>query len=143
MNAREFDSEKFARFHPGGHLGKRLIGKVRDFMVIAEVVDCDESFKNVLLKISESQIGVICVSRLNQVIGVITDGDIRRYLSSHEITEVLSCKASDLASLNPRNLTDEARCIDADALMAAASINSLLVFDSTGKPHFYQNLNRR
>ena len=144
MEAREFRPENFARFHPGGSLGKKLLGKVSDYYINASSVQCGADFKTILGCMASSSGGIICVVDDNSdLLGVITDGDIRRKLSSGELEQLLQLKAKDIMSKNPKLVSKETRCSDADSLMAELGINSLLVKGDNKSLYIYQNLNRK
>lgn len=144
MEAREFKPENFARFHPGGSLGRKLLGKVSDYYIHASSVHCDADFKTILVCMASSSGGIICVIDDNSdLFGVITDGDIRRKLSSGELEQLLKLKAKDIMSTNPKLVSKDTRCSDADSLMAELGINSLLVKGDNKNLYIYQNLNRK
>lgn len=142
MKARDFQPENFARFHPGGSLGKRLLGRVNDYMKPAVTIESSAEFKTVLSKLTESVGGIICVLEGSKLAGVITDGDIRRKLSNNDVAEVVRLTARDLMSSNPRTVSSDTRCSDADNLMVQKGVNSLLVIDNADNLFIYQNLNR-
>lgn len=144
MEAREFKPENFARFHPGGSLGRKLLGKVSDYYIGASSVHHDADFKTILGCMASSNGGIICVIDDNSnLFGVITDGDIRRKLSSGELEQLLQLKAKDIMSINPKLVSKDTRCSDADSLMAELGINSLLVKGDNKNLYIYQNLNRK
>jgi len=142
MRARQFKPENFARFHPGGSLGRKLLGRVRDFMQPAIEIDKGAGFKSVLSAITRSREGIVCVIENLKVVGVITDGDVRRALSELEIENVLKLSASEIMSKHPKVIFGETNCGDADNLMVFEGVNSLIVADDSGKSYIYQNLNR-
>jgi arabinose-5-phosphate isomerase len=142
MHARNFMPENFARFHPGGALGKRLLGRVSNFMKPAVVIDISASFKEIIQAISNSGCGIICVMDNDRLAGVITDGDIRRCLSDSNLEKIIKLNAVDIYSDKPKIIGQDARCIDADEIMRCSGVNSLLVIASDGMPFVYQNLNR-
>lgn len=143
MKARDFRAENFARFHPGGALGRKLLGRVRDFMREAVCVAPDQEFKSVLICMSQSVGGIICVVENGKLQGVITDGDIRRSLSKNDVQDVVMYCARDIMTTTPKKVSPDTRCSDADSLMNSVGINSLLVEDASGSLFVYQNLNRR
>lgn len=143
MKARDFRAENFARFHPGGSLGRKLLGRVRDFMREIVSVTPEQDFKSVLTAMSQSAGGIICVVKNGVLQGVITDGDIRRSLSRNDIQDVVRYAACDIMTTRPRKVTPDTRCSDADALMNEAGINGLLVEGDAGRFFVYHNLNRK
>ncbi|MDP5129454.1 MAG: KpsF/GutQ family sugar-phosphate isomerase [Paraglaciecola sp.] len=142
MKARDFQPENFARFHPGGSLGRKLLGRVQDYMKPAMTIQDNEDFKAVLSKMAESTGGIICVLAQNKLAGVITDGDIRRKLSNFDVLDVVKLSAAEIMSKNPRVISNDTRCVDADNLMTQYGVNSLLVTDGSSSFYIYQNLNR-
>jgi arabinose-5-phosphate isomerase len=142
MKARNFQPENFARFHPGGALGRRMLGRVSDYMKPAVMVDSSSDFETVLTKLAESLGGIICVLDKGKLTGVITDGDIRRKLSKHDVAQVVKLSAKDIMTVEPKTVSCDTRCIDADSLMVQNGVNSLLVLDHIGGLFVYQNLNR-
>lgn len=142
MKARDFRPEHFARFHPGGQLGRRLLGRVGDFMVPAVAVSVDADFKTVLSKMAESSGGIICVMRENKLVGAVTDGDIRRKLNEYCLERIVASTANDFMTMDPKVVSVDTRCSDADSLMSSLGINSLLVVNELGDYFVYQTLNR-
>lgn len=129
LELRDFTKDDFAKYHPGGALGKRLFLKVRDVLVHNEIpkVDPDASVKKVIIEISEKRKGATAVTVNNKIIGIITDGDLRRMLSE---TENLSQqKAENIMTKNPVSITIDAMAIDAMELMETHEISQLLVTD--------------
>jgi len=129
LELRGFTKDDFAKYHPGGALGKKLFLKVRDLLALNEVpaVRPDASIKNVIVEISEKRKGVTAVTVADKIVGIITDGDLRRMLS---VTEDLSkLRAEDIMSKNPRSITIDAMAIEAMELMDTHKISQLLVED--------------
>jgi len=129
LELRGFTKDDFAKYHPGGALGKKLFLKVRDILALNEVpaVRPDASIKNVIVEISEKRKGVTAVTVADKIVGIITDGDLRRMLS---VTEDLSkLRAEDIMSKNPRSITIDAMAIEAMKLMDTHEISQLLVED--------------
>ena len=129
LELRGFTKDDFAKYHPGGALGKKLFLKVRDILTLNEVpaVGPEASIKNVIVEISEKRKGVTAVTLTNKIVGIITDGDLRRMLS---VTEDLSkLRAEDIMSKNPRSITIDAMAIEAMELMDTHKISQLLVED--------------
>jgi arabinose-5-phosphate isomerase len=85
METRSFREEDFARFHPGGSLGRKLLVKVKDQMRVDNLpfIDTSASFTDVLLRMSEGRLGMVVVGDMQYVRGIITDGDLRRALLRH------------------------------------------------------------
>lgn len=143
MKVRSFSSEQFARVHPGGTLGHKLLGRVCDFMSETACVSPDLSFKSVLTSMSQSVGGVACVVENGKILGLITDGDIRRKLATTDVLDVVGCCARDFMNPNPKKVPPTTRCTDADSLMSSLGINCLLVEGESGRIFVYHNLNRK
>lgn len=129
LELRGFTKDDFAKYHPGGALGKKLFLRVSDIIIHNEVpsVNPDASLKNVIIEISEKRKGVTAVTKANKIVGIITDGDLRRMLSETEDLSLL--KAKDIMSKNPISITLDAMAIDAMELMETHKISQLLVED--------------
>lgn len=141
MKARGFRAENFARFHPGGNLGRKLLGGVKDFMTEAVSVSPGAGFEEILSGLSASVGGVISVVSDGSLVGVVTDGDVRRNLL-RKGGGVLNFVAKDLMTKDPKVISRDASCSDADALMQSQGVNSLIVSDGC-KVFVYQNINRK
>ncbi len=129
LELRGFTAGDFARIHPGGTLGKRLYLRVADLFVQNQVprVDVHESMENVILEISSKRLGATAVLDNNKLIGVITDGDLRRMLEKH--TDFHALTASDIMTRNPKTIQKEQLAVDALALMKENNITQLPVLD--------------
>jgi arabinose-5-phosphate isomerase len=129
LELRGFTKDDFAKYHPGGALGKKLFLKVSDILVHNEIpnVNPDASIKKVIIEISEKRKGVTAVTTDTKIVGIITDGDLRRMLSETEDLSLL--KAEDIMSKNPISITINAMAIDAMELMDTHRISQLLVED--------------
>lgn len=129
MQARGFQPEHFARFHPGGSLGRRLLNKVEDEMVTTALpfVAADAGILRVIESISSGKLGLAIVHDGTQL-GVITDGDIRRAIEKYG-DNVFSTEARQLMTLNPETISIGSRVEDALLLMERESITSLLVIE--------------
>ena len=129
LELRDFTKDDFAKYHPGGALGKRLFLKVRDVLVQNETpkVDPDASVKKVIIEISKKRKGATAVTVNNKIVGIITDGDLRRMLSETE--DLSQLKAENIMSKNPVSITIDAMAIDAMELMETHKISQLLVTD--------------
>ncbi|MDP6189276.1 MAG: KpsF/GutQ family sugar-phosphate isomerase [Gammaproteobacteria bacterium] len=127
MQARGFAPEEFARFHPGGNLGRRLLRRVADEMQTSNlpVTEPHEDVLSLIHRMSQGGLGLVVVKG-EQGMGVITDGDVRRALEQYG-EQVFSRCAQDLMSLNPTCVPTDTRVEDALALMEQRQINRLLV----------------
>ena len=128
MEKRGFSSSDFAKFHPGGALGKKLYLRVNDLSVHNEQpkVVAGTLLKDVIIEISKKRLGVTAVvNETNELLGVITDGDLRRMLE--KTTAIDSIKASEIMSPHPKTIEGDALAIDAMELMRNHNISQLLV----------------
>ncbi len=132
LDLRGFSKEDFAKFHPGGSLGKRLYLRVNDISSVnmKPRVSPEDNLKTVIVEISEKMLGITAVVENNKIIGVITDGDIRRMLNKYDIINDL--KARDIMSANPKAIKSSAMAVDALELMELNEISQLLV-ESNGE----------
>ncbi len=133
MKMRDFKDINFARFHPGGSLGKRLLQNVNNVMKKDSLpLACpNESIKKVINIISSGKCGLAVVVNDNSVIGVISDGDIRRAMESNE-TNFFKLKASDIMTREPHTILETTKLKIAGDLMFAKKINSLIVKNEDG-----------
>lgn len=127
MEMRKFKSEDFAKYHPGGALGKRLLLRVKDMLDSTRKpeVSPHADIRTSIFEISEKRLGVTAVVENNQVLGIITDGDIRRMLSKNET--ITGIKAIDIMSKNPKTIGPEDMVVEALNIMEDFSITQLLV----------------
>ncbi len=133
LSLRGFTSADFAKFHPGGALGKQLYLRVRDLYPshARPVVASDATLQEVILEISSKRLGMAAVlDNAGALVGVVTDGDLRRMLQKE--TDLLSVRARDIMTPNPKTIAPEALAVDALALMRQHSITQLLVADASG-----------
>src|SRR5690606_28337747 len=130
LDLRGFSSKDFAKYHPGGALGKKLYLRVSDITSgnMKPSVSPDTSIKDVIIEISENMLGATAVIDENEshkkIVGIITDGDLRRMLSKTENFSKL--KARDIMSLSPKTIDDDAMAIEAKEIMEAHDISQLL-----------------
>lgn len=130
MNMRDFGPEDFAKYHPGGSLGKKLLLRVKDLLDDAKKpsVSTTTNIKTVIFEISEKRLGVTAVIENDKVVGIITDGDIRRMLSNNDsITGII---AQDIMSKNPKMINPNDMVIDALNIMEDFSITQLIVAEN-------------
>ncbi len=129
LECRGFTVDDFARFHPGGTLGKKLYLKVSDLYVNNELpkVDVDADIKSTLMEISSKRLGTSAVIEKGKLVGIITDGDIRRMLEKN--IPIDQFKASDIMTHNPRTLDKNTLVVDALSVMRKNNITQILVVD--------------
>jgi arabinose-5-phosphate isomerase len=127
LDLRGFSSKDFAKYHPGGALGKKLYLRVSDLSSVNEKpkVSKSTSVKDIIIEISEKMLGVTAVVENNKVIGIITDGDLRRMLSKTDNFSTYTAK--DIMSANPKCIDNDAMAVDAMELMETHGISQLLV----------------
>ena len=127
METRSFREEDFARFHPGGSLGRKLLVKVKDQMRVDNLpfIDTSASFTDVLLRMSEGRLGMVVVGDLQYVQGIITDGDLRRALLRHPDTATLT--VTDMMTANPVIIDGDEYVNKAEQLMMERKITTVLV----------------
>ncbi len=130
MELRNFKSDDFAKYHPGGALGKKLLLRVGDMLDQSHKpsVEPDSSIKKVIFEISEKRMGVTAVVENNHVIGIITDGDIRRMLNQNETFSHLTAK--DIMTKNPKTIQLATMVADALNIIEDFSITQLVVLDN-------------
>ena len=130
MELRNFKSDDFAKYHPGGALGKKLLLRVGDMLDQSHKpsVTPDSSIKKVIFEISEKRMGVTAVVENNQVIGIITDGDIRRMLNQNDTFSHLTAK--DIMTKNPKTIQLATMVADALNIIEDFSITQLVVLDN-------------
>jgi arabinose-5-phosphate isomerase len=132
LKARGFTSEDFARYHPGGALGKKLYLKVDDLYINnpKPAVNTEEAIKNVILEISSKRLGATAVvDDKNALLGIITDGDLRRMLEN-KLNIINELKAKDIMTSNPKTIEKGILAIDAFEMMKSANLNQLVVVDN-------------
>lgn len=133
MRVRHFKSEDFAQFHPGGSLGKRLLTKVKDAMVSKNlpIVSKETKVSEAIIEISNTKQGLVAVICENKILGVVTDGDVRRAMQNNE-EKFFSLAVEEIMSTSPKTILDDARLTDAEKLMRQYNIHSLLVVNASG-----------
>ena len=132
MELRGFGSEEFARFHPGGTLGKKLYLRVQDVYIHNEKprVSVDTSLREVIIEITSKRLGATAVTDgEGRLIGVITDGDLRRMLEKKGMTE--GTTAGDIMTTRPKTIEAEALAVEALDLMRTHDITRLVVTNGT------------
>tara|TARA_R110002095_G_scaffold26482_5_gene26772 strand:- start:1475 stop:2392 length:918 start_codon:yes stop_codon:yes gene_type:complete len=132
LELRGFSSNDFAKYHPGGALGKKLYLRVQDISSVNEKpkVLPNTIIKDVIIEITEKMLGVTAVVENDKIIGIITDGDLRRMLS--KVDNFSGLTAKDIMSANPKRIEAEAMAIDALEVMETNEISQLLV-EENGK----------
>ena len=127
LKLKGFSSNDFAKFHPAGMLGKKLTLKVKDIYSknSKPTVELDDGFDKIILEISSKRLGATVVVDKNSIKGIITDGDIRRFLENR--VNIYNCIASDLMSKNPKLIDENQLAFFALSLMRENNITQLIV----------------
>jgi arabinose-5-phosphate isomerase len=127
LELRGFSSTDFAKYHPGGALGKKLYLRVNDISSVNQKpkVELNTSIKNVIIEITEKMLGVTAVVENNKITGIITDGDLRRMLT--KVDDFSKLTAKDIMSSNPKRINAQEMAIDALEIMEQYEISQLLV----------------
>jgi arabinose-5-phosphate isomerase len=134
MNKRHFMPNDFARFHPGGSLGRRLLTRLKDVMSSRLTQMAPESsLKDVIVGMTQDQHGIALVMDKGSLMGVITDGDLRRAMLRQDF-DLNTFKAKDIMSHNPITASQHSMLNDAEDLMRERQIKQLLVVDDTNTP---------
>lgn len=129
LKQRGFTSKDFAKYHPGGALGKKLYLRVEDISSQNEkpVVNSNQTLKEVIVEISSKRLGVAAVVDNNKLIGIVTDGDLRRMLGKD--LDINQLMVKDIMSTSPKTIQQNSLAIEALHYMEDKSISQLLVVD--------------
>jgi arabinose-5-phosphate isomerase len=128
MNLKGFTAKDFARYHPGGNLGKRMYLRVQDLIKLNEVpkVNINSTVRQIIVEISGKRLGATAVlDEQENIVGIITDGDIRRMLQLHNDVDPLSAK--DIYSPKPKSIEETELAVQALELMREHDITQLIV----------------
>jgi len=131
MELKGFNSEDFAKFHPGGMLGKKLYLRVNDLSSQNEkpAVFADATLKEVIMEMTKKRLGTaVVISKENTVLGIITDGDLRRMLESTNDFNILTAK--DIMSKNPKRIAADALATEALDVLRSNNISQLVVIEN-------------
>ncbi|MEI6681435.1 MAG: KpsF/GutQ family sugar-phosphate isomerase [Bacteroidota bacterium] len=130
LEARGFTSRDFARLHPGGAIGKQLYLKVSDIYPNNEApgVQFDDDIKKIIYEISSKRLGATAVLKGNTLLGIITDGDLRRMLENN--SDISKVTADGIMTKNPRTISPDTLLVNALSLMRQNNITQLLVVDN-------------
>ena len=139
LDCRDFSSKDFAKYHPGGALGKKLYLKVGDISTQNQKpqVKPDDSIKSVILEISSKRLGATAVIDNDTLVGVITDGDLRRMLEKSD--SIANLKASDIMNKTPKRIEADELAVNAMQLLEQFNITQLIVTEN-GKYHGFVHL---
>ena len=133
MKMRRFTVENFAVFHPGGSLGKKLLISVNNVMrrvtpKVARITPVSE----VVHAISAGMCGITAVIENDEIVGVVTDGDIRRHME-HVGKDFFTLNAEDIMSSSPITVFEDVRLLDAEEIFSENQVGSILVLDKGGR----------
>lgn len=129
INFREFGEEDFAKFHPGGTLGKQLYLRASDLYTnnMRPEVDHKADLKSVIVEISTKRLGATAVKNGDRMAGVITDGDLRRMLN--DTNQLDTVKAEDIMNPNPKTIEKEDLAVKARDIMRENEVSQVVVMD--------------
>jgi len=144
LHCRGFTASDFAKYHPGGSLGKQLYMKAENLYPRNEkpAVLLDDDIQTIIVEISGKRLGATAVLDKGQVVGIITDGDLRRMLQKNQ--DISGIRANDIMSANPKVITGDTLAVDALQLMRQNNITQLIVVDNNeykGIVHLHDILN--
>jgi len=134
MKMNDFKDNDFALFHPGGSLGRRLLTKVENVMKTDNLPVCDQNsnLKDIIHTITTGKCGLVVVINDNKIVGIITDGDIRRVMDTNQ-ENFFNLKAEDIMSKQPKVIQKDLKLTEASDIMGQNKINSLLVADQNNR----------
>lgn len=144
LELRGFSSQDFAKYHPGGTLGKKLYLRVSDIASnnLKPQVGADADVKQVIIEISEKMLGATAVLNNDKIVGIVTDGDIRRMLNKYE--NINGLKAKDIMTTNPKTIGADVLAIKALKEMRSNSVSQLLAVNGeeyVGVVHLHNLIN--
>lgn len=130
MEVRHFKASDFALYHPGGSLGKKLLSKVKDYMVSTNlpVVSLDSKVSDTIIEISKTKQGIAIALEKGKIAGVVTDGDVRRAMQEKQDV-FFNLTVSEIMSEHPKMVNQNAKLSEAEYVMRQYNIHSLVVID--------------
>ena len=133
VHLRNFKPNDFAQFHPGGSLGKRLLSRVKDFMVTTNlpIVTLNQKISDTIIAISQTKQGIAVAIDDGKIAGVVTDGDVRRAMQSHR-DRFFDLTVKDIMSTTPKSIKETAKLQEAGDMMRQYNIHSLIVVNDAG-----------
>lgn len=128
MKERNFESHNYARFHPGGSLGRKLLTKAKDLMRSQglPVIEPEGSMIEVIHKVTEGRLGLVVVESSDEVVGIITDGDIRRTMEKFQ-DNFFKMTAKEIMTNNPKCINKNTGILDVQEKLQEWKVNSVLV----------------
>lgn len=130
MEARDFKAADFARFHPGGTLGKRLLTEARDVMRTEDLPVIPPTMKlgEAVIHVSRGRLGLCVAEENGVVVGIITDGDVRRAMETSQ-NSFFELTVADIMSCDPKTVAPDTKITDIDRILHTHKIHSVLVTD--------------
>ncbi|MBP3254419.1 MAG: KpsF/GutQ family sugar-phosphate isomerase [Bacteroidales bacterium] len=134
LKKRGFSSEDFAKYHPGGSLGKRLYLRVSDLYKSNEKPQVNPStpIAKVLMEMTTKRLGCTAVTDKDNIVGIITDGDLRRFLEAHGSNLDMNIAAEKIMTQQPKTIKEDAFAVKALEIMREHEITQILVTDAQG-----------
>lgn len=135
MQLKKFSPESFARFHPGGSLGKKLLFKVKDVMVSTNlpIIHPTSTMKEVVTSLTKGRLGITLISeKRDEIIGIITDGDLRRAIENYQ-EDFFQMTAESIMTKNPKTISNEMNLLQAYEKLQEYKVGSLVVIDHEKK----------
>ena len=134
MNERNFQPEDYATFHPGGNLGRRLLLKVEDVMrsEYLPIVSSKMKISEVLTEISKARLGLVIVTECDKLIGIVTDGDLRRAIQKYN-KDVFDLSVESILNTAPLSVYADESIINAEIIIRENNIHTLLVLNKMSK----------
>lgn len=132
VRKRNFKPSDFAQFHPGGSLGKKLLSTVKKSMVTDNlpIVGLEDKVSDTIIAISQTKQGIAVVLDNNKIVGVVTDGDVRRVMKNQQ-EGFFQLKVSDIMSTSPKTINENEKLTVAGEMMRKYNIHSLIVVDDS------------
>lgn len=134
VHLRNFKPSDFAQFHPGGSLGKRLLSRVKDFMVSTNlpIVSLNQKISDTIIAISQTKQGIAVALEKGKIVGVVTDGDVRRAMHNRQ-DRFFDLTVEEVMSRNPKTIKETAKLSEAEKLMRQYNIHSLVVVNESNE----------
>lgn len=136
LKKRNFALEDYAKFHPGGSIGKKLLLRVSDLMHFAEEVPFTKHtafMDEAIMEMTSKKLGCTLITNDKMLLGIITDGDLRRFLQKGSM-DIKNCLVTDAMTKNPKNIVKDKLAVEALTLMEEFSITVLPVVNSANEP---------
>jgi arabinose-5-phosphate isomerase len=131
MDKRKFQADDYAKFHPGGSLGRRLLLKVKDIMYTNNlpIIHKDEAVSSMLTTMTKGKLGLVVVLEGKKVLGLLTNGDLRRAIEGNK-DNFFNMNICEIMNPNPVTIQEEESLTNADTLFKEEKCNMFVVLDS-------------